>query len=91
MFSESKTIGIDSEKKDFAFISTGEKVENPKYLKNSLKRLKVTLKELVKNRTVIKTEKKSNKNLLYFMRKKQVIEMIFNTNSLLNLLARTKQ
>jgi len=37
VFSESTTIGIDMGIKDFAVISNGEKVENPKYLKNSLK------------------------------------------------------
>ncbi len=39
--SESKTIDIDVEIKDFVVMSNGEKVENPKYLKNSLNRLKV--------------------------------------------------
>jgi len=41
VFSESTTICVDVGIKDFAFISTGEKFETPKYLKNSLKRLKV--------------------------------------------------
>ncbi len=39
-FSESTTMGIDVGIKDFAILSTGEKVDNPKYLKNSLNRLK---------------------------------------------------
>jgi putative transposase len=70
VFSESTTIGVDVGINDFAAISTGDKVENPKYLKNSLKRLKVSKNELVENRMVLKTEKKKpNKNLLYFMRK----------------------
>jgi len=34
-------VGINVGIKDFAVLSTGEKVENPKYLKNSLNRLKV--------------------------------------------------
>src|SRR5208283_5062164 len=37
VFSESTTIGVDVGITDFAVMSTGEKVENPKYLKNSLK------------------------------------------------------
>jgi len=37
---EINTVGIDVGIKDFAVLSTGEKIENPKYLKNSLKRLK---------------------------------------------------
>ena len=41
MFSESKTIGVDVEITDFTLMSTSEKVENSKYFKNSLKRLKV--------------------------------------------------
>ncbi len=40
-FSSETTIGIDVGLKDFATISTGEKVANPRYLKNSLQRLKV--------------------------------------------------
>ncbi len=45
-FSDSTTIGIDVGIKDFAILSTSEKVENPKYLKNSLKRLKVLQKRV---------------------------------------------
>ena len=37
VFSEYTTIGVDVGIKDFAVISNGEKIENPKYLKNSLK------------------------------------------------------
>jgi putative transposase len=43
---ESSTIGIDVGIKDFAILSTGEKVENPKYLKNSLIRMKVLQKRV---------------------------------------------
>ena len=35
------TLGIDVGLKDFATLSTGEKIENPRYLRNSLRRLKV--------------------------------------------------
>lgn len=40
------TIGVDVGIKDFAVLSNGEKIGNPKYLKNSLKRLKVLQKRL---------------------------------------------
>lgn len=40
------TIGVDVGIKDFAILSNGEKIANPKYLKNSLKRLKVLQKRL---------------------------------------------
>jgi putative transposase len=46
VFSEVTTIGVDVGIKDFAVLSTGEKVENPKYLKSSLKRLKVLQKRV---------------------------------------------
>ena len=46
VFSESTTIGIDVGIKDFAVLSNGEKIENPKYLKTSLKRLKVLQKRV---------------------------------------------
>ncbi|AKB78958.1 Mobile element protein [Methanosarcina horonobensis HB-1 = JCM 15518] len=45
-YSESTTVGIDVGIKDFAVLSTGEKIENPKYLKNSLKRLKYLQKRV---------------------------------------------
>lgn len=47
-FSDSTTIGIDVGIKDFAVLSTGEKFENPKYLKNSIQRLKVLQKRVSK-------------------------------------------
>ena len=45
-FSALTTVGIDVGIKDFAVLSTGEKIENPKYLKNSLQRLKVLQKRV---------------------------------------------
>ena len=48
IFSESTTIGVDVGIKDFAVISNGEKIENPKYLKNSLKRMKCLQKRVSK-------------------------------------------
>lgn len=40
-FSLDTTLGIDVGLKDFATLSTGEKIENPRYLKTALQRLKV--------------------------------------------------
>jgi putative transposase len=45
-YSELTTVGIDVGIKDFAVLSTGEKIENPKYLKNSLKRMKCLQKRV---------------------------------------------
>ncbi|AKB23260.1 Mobile element protein [Methanosarcina sp. WH1] len=61
-FSESTTVGIDVSIKDFAVLSTGEKVENPKYLKTLLKGSKYYRKEFQENRKVQRTEKKLNKD-----------------------------
>ena len=47
-YSESSVIGIDVGIKIFAILSNGEKVENPKYLKNSLKRMKYLQKRVSK-------------------------------------------
>jgi putative transposase len=46
--SESSTIGIDVGIKDFAILSKGEKVENPKYLKNSLRQMNCLQKRVSK-------------------------------------------
>ncbi|MDD3032836.1 MAG: RNA-guided endonuclease TnpB family protein [Candidatus Pacebacteria bacterium] len=45
-FNESSTIGVDLGIKDSAILSNGEKFENPKYLKNSLQKMKVLSKKL---------------------------------------------
>lgn len=45
-FSDDTTIGIDVGIKDFAVLSTGEKVENPKYLRTSIKALKVLQRQV---------------------------------------------
>jgi putative transposase len=45
-FSKLNTVGVDVGIKDFAVLSTGEKVDNPKYLKNSLQRMKVLQKRV---------------------------------------------
>jgi len=53
-----KAIGIDVGIKTYATLSTGEKIENPKYLKNSLKRLKVLQRRMSKK---VKGSKNRNK------------------------------
>jgi putative transposase len=45
-FSDKTTIGVDVGIKDFAVLSNGEKVNNPKYLKNSLLKLKTLSRKL---------------------------------------------
>jgi putative transposase len=49
-FTDDTTIGVDVGIKDFAILSNGERVENPKYLKNSLLKLKVLSRRLSKKR-----------------------------------------
>lgn len=46
VFSEESTIGVDVGIKDFAVLSTGEKIENPMFLKESLPKLKVLQRRL---------------------------------------------
>jgi putative transposase len=41
LFNEKVTVGIDIGIKDFAILSNGEKIDNPKYLKTSIQRLNV--------------------------------------------------
>jgi putative transposase len=45
-FDQNNTIGVDVGIKDFAVTSDGEKIDNPRYLKNSIERLKVLQKRL---------------------------------------------
>lgn len=63
VFSESTTIGVDVGIKDFAVLSTGEKVENPKYLKNSLKRLKVLQRRVSRKQKGSKNRAKAKQRL----------------------------
>jgi putative transposase len=58
IFSEITTVGVDVGIKDFAVLSTGEKVENPKYLKNSIHRLKCLQRRVSKK---VKGSKNRNK------------------------------
>lgn len=63
VFSESATIGVDVGIKDFAVLSTGEKIENPKYLKNSLQRLKVLQKRVSKKQKGSQNRAKAKQRL----------------------------
>ena len=61
--SESNTIGIDVGIKDFAILSNGKKIENPKYLKNSLKRMKCLQKRVSKKVKGSKNRDKARQHL----------------------------
>lgn len=56
---ESGTIGIDVGIKDFCTLSTGEKVENPRHLKEELKRLKVLQRRTSKKKKGSNNRKKA--------------------------------
>ncbi len=60
---ESTTIGIDLGIKDFAVTSDGEVIENPKYLKNNIERLKVLQRRSSKKKKGSNNRKKSNKRV----------------------------
>jgi putative transposase len=62
-FSETTAVGIDVGIKDFAVLSTGDKIENPKYLKNSLQRLKVLQKRVSKKQKGSKNRAKAKQRL----------------------------
>jgi len=62
-FSESTTIGIDVGITDFAIFSTGKKIENPKYLKNSLQRLRVLQKRVSRKQKGSKNRAKARQRL----------------------------
>jgi putative transposase len=62
-FSDSTTIGVDVGIKYFAVLSTGEKFENPKYLKNSLQRLKVLQKRVSKKQKGSQNRAKAKQRL----------------------------
>ena len=63
IFSALTTVGIDVGIKDFAVLSTGEKIENPKYLKNSLKRLKALQRRVNKKVKGSKNRAKAKQRL----------------------------
>lgn len=56
-FDESTTVGVDLGIKDFAILSNGEKIENPRYYKNSLKRSKCLQRRLSKKKGKANKEK----------------------------------
>jgi putative transposase len=63
VFSALTTIGVDVGIKDFAALSTGEKIDNPKYLKNSLKRLKTLQRRVSKKVKGSKNRAKAKQRL----------------------------
>lgn len=58
-----KHIGIDLGIKDFAVLSSGEKIDNPKYLRNSMNRLKVLQRRVSKKKKGSTNRKKANKKV----------------------------
>ncbi|MBP1910316.1 IS200/IS605 family element RNA-guided endonuclease TnpB [Methanolobus bombayensis] len=58
-FDDNSTIGIDVGIKDFAITSNGDKIDNPRHLKNSMKRLKVLSKRLSKKQKGSKNRAKA--------------------------------
>lgn len=55
-----KAIGIDLGINYFATLSTGEKIDNPKYLRNKLKRLKILQRRASRKKKGSKNRKKAN-------------------------------
>lgn len=62
-------IGIDLGIKDFAILSTGEKIKNPKYLRNGMKRLKVLQRRASRKKKGSCNRKKANKRLAIYHEK----------------------
>lgn len=62
-YNEETAIGVDVGIKHFAVLSNGEKVENPKYLKNSIKRLKVLQKRISRKHKGSNNRKKAKLKL----------------------------
>lgn len=60
---ESTTIGVDLGIKDFAVTSEGEVIENPKYLKNNIERLKALQRRASKKQKGSNNKKKANKRV----------------------------
>jgi putative transposase len=71
-FSDNTTIGVDVGIKDFAVLSNGEKVENPKYLNTSLQTLKVL------HRQVSRKVKGSNRRRKAIKRLAKLHEKVIN-------------
>ena len=62
-FSSETTIGIDVGLTDFATLSTGERVENPRFLKKSLQRLKELQRRVSRKKRGSKNRKKAIQKL----------------------------
>jgi len=62
-FSFNNTIGIDVGLKHFATLSTDEKIENPKYLKKKIERLKILQKRASKKKKGSANRRKANKRV----------------------------
>nr|WP_246589354.1 transposase [Methanofollis formosanus] len=62
-FSLDTTLGIDVGLKDFATFSIGEKIENPRHLKNSLQRLKVLQRRMSRKKKGSKNREKAIQKL----------------------------
>jgi len=63
VFTSDTTLGIDMGLTDFATFSNGEKIENPRYLKNSLQRLKVLQRRVSRKVKGSKNREKAIKKL----------------------------
>ena len=68
-FASETTIGIDVGQKDFATFSTGEKVANPRYLKDSLQRLKVLQRRVSRKVKGSKNRQKAIRKLAQYHEK----------------------
>lgn len=68
-FASETTIGIDVGLKDFATFSTGEKVANPRYLKDSLQRLKVVQRRVSRKVKGSKNRQKAIRKLAQYHEK----------------------
>jgi putative transposase len=82
-FSDDTTIGVDVGIKDFAVLSTGRKVENPKHLKTSLQTLKVIQKQVSRKVKGSIAERKPLSGLQNSMKGLPTSVMISSINSLL--------
>lgn len=60
---ESKCIGIDLGLKDFAILSDGTKIKNPKHLKSNLKRLAKAQRKLAKKKKLSKNREKQKRKV----------------------------
>ncbi|OBZ36085.1 IS200/IS605 family element RNA-guided endonuclease TnpB [Methanohalophilus sp. DAL1] len=62
-FDENSAVGIDVGIKDFAIMSNGEKIDNPRHLNNSVKRLKVLQKRLSRKQRGSKNRDKAKQQI----------------------------